>query len=149
MEPFLLTGHVLAGILFLGPMAVTTSLFPRLAAVVADAATERDGERSAAPAQLLHRITRKHGVLTPAAPVMGLALAGAQDRRSEVQIVAAMDLTAAAGGLAALRIMPGQQESLQTPVDSARLTWRTRILALAPVIGGLFTLVNVRRRGHR
>lgn len=81
MGPFLLTAHVLASSLFVSPMAVTTSLSPRLTAVSAEPATERDGERSTAAAQLLHR--------------------------------------------------------------------SARVLALVPLIGGLFTLVNVRRKVPR
>ena len=38
MENLLLSAHVLAGILFVGPVAVTTSLFPRFVPVVAGTA---------------------------------------------------------------------------------------------------------------
>ena len=64
MEAFLLAAHVLAGILFVGPVAVAGSLFPRYAPVTdprPDAL--RDQERSPRVAAALHRLTRVYGVL--------------------------------------------------------------------------------------
>jgi hypothetical protein len=99
---FLLAAHVLAGILFVGPVAVATSMFPRLVG-------------TPAAAGLLHRITRVYGLLALVVPLIGLVLAGVQGRLTEVWIVVAMVLTAVAGGLLALRIVPAQRDLLAAP----------------------------------
>ncbi|MBX9246300.1 hypothetical protein ICW40_16000 [Actinotalea ferrariae] len=144
MEPVLLAAHVVAGILFVGPVAVTTSLFPRYAPVaaapessgpvpgtavsstrtlraVATWSPPAVGARSVAVAALLHRVTRVYGTLALAVPLIGLMLAAVQGRLGEVWITVAMVLTAVAGGLLALRITPIQQEALDSPDDGTRL----------------------------
>jgi hypothetical protein len=104
VESLLLSVHVVAGILFVGPVAAVTSLFPRF--VRADAG-------SAAVARQLHRITRGYGVLALVVPAAGLVLAAVQGRFGEIWVTVAMVLTAVAGGLLALRIAPLQAELLQ------------------------------------
>ena len=121
MERLLLAAHVVAGILFVGPVAVTPSLFPRYAPVLAGPPDAPDDGRSAAVAQALHRVTRLYGSLALAVPLVGLVLTAVQGRLTEVWIVAAMVLTALAGGLLVLRITPMQQDALRTSDDGARL----------------------------
>jgi hypothetical protein len=121
MERFLLAAHVLAGILFVGPVAVTASLFPRFAPVIRVEAQARDGSRSAPVARVLHRVSRSYGMLALIVPAVGLILAAVQDRIGEIWITAAMVLTAVAGGLLALRIAPLQREALDSPDDGTRL----------------------------
>ncbi|MBR8744204.1 hypothetical protein [Nocardiopsis sp. MG754419] len=136
MEAFLLSVHVVAGILFVGPVAVTTSLFPRYAPVTATPSGSARVERGLDTARLLHRITRVYGVLTLAVPVVGLVLAFVQGRTGEIWIVVAMVLTALAGGLLALQVLPRQREALASPDDGARL----RRLAM---VSGMFNLLWV------
>lgn len=100
MEALLLSVHVVAGILFVGPVAVSTSLFPRYAPDAGEVA------------RVLHRITRVYGLLAVIVPVVGLTLAFAQGRTTEVWVLVAMLLTAIAGGLLALQIIPRQREAL-------------------------------------
>lgn len=140
MEFVLLSAHVVAGILFVGPVAVTTSMFPRYAPVtVAPADGERVG-RSMDTARLLHRITRVYGVLAIAVPIIGLALATMQGRTTEIWIIAAMALTAVAGGLLALQIIPRQQNALAVPDDGTQLR---RLGMLAGVFNLLWAVVVV------
>jgi len=140
MESLLLSVHVLAGILFVGPVAVTTSLFPRYAPVtVAPGGTQRV-ERSLDTARLLHRITRVYGVLALAVPVVGLTLAVVQGRTTEVWVVVAMVLTAVAGGLLALQIAPRQREALDVPDDGTQLR---RLAMLVGVFNLLWAVVVV------
>jgi hypothetical protein len=115
VEPLLLSAHVLAGILFVGPVAVTTSIFPRLVAA------GPEGDRSLAAPRLLHRVTRVYGLLALAVPVVGLALAAVQGRLTDAWVIAAMVLTAIAGGLLALRIVPAQRDALAAVPDAAAL----------------------------
>ena len=118
MQAFLLSAHVVAGILFVGPIAVATSLFPRYAPV---GGLSADPDRNDGVARLLHRITRVYGVLALAVPVIGLALAGVQGRSTEVWIIAAMVLTAIAGGLLAVQIAPRQRKALAAPGGESEL----------------------------
>lgn len=136
MESLLLSLHVVAGILFVGPVAVATSLFPRHAPVTATVGGAQQIERNINTARVLHRITRIYGVLAVAVPVVGLLLATVQGRTSEVWVVVAMVLTAIAGGLLALQIAPLQQQALTTPDDGTQL----RRLGM---VTGLFNLLWV------
>jgi hypothetical protein len=134
METFLLTFHVIAGILFVGPIAVAVSLFPRYAPVTEEANPSRSETRNGAVAAALHRITRVYGVLALAVPVAGMALALVQNRMGEVWIVAAMVMTAVAGALLALQIVPRQRDALESPGDGSQLR-RTAMLS------GVFNLL--------
>ncbi len=113
--------HVVAGILFVGPVAVAASLFPRFAPVSEGAPERRAGERDARTAALLHRICRVYGTTAIIVPVVGLLLAVVQQRVGEVWITAAMLLTAVAGGLLALQIVPRQREALSIPDTGVQL----------------------------
>lgn len=133
MQAVLLAIHVVAGILFVGPIAVATSLFPRYAPVGGPSAS---AERDDGVARVLHRITRVYGVLALVVPVVGLALAGVQGRSTEVWVIVAMVLTAIAGGLLAVQIVPRQREALATPDDGRQL----RTLGM---VAGMFNLLWV------
>ncbi|WP_205471495.1 hypothetical protein [Nocardioides sp. SYSU D00038] len=141
MEELLLSVHVVAGILFVGPVAVTISLFPRYAPVLAGAPVA-DGRvaRSAETARLLHRVTRVYGVAAVVVPVVGLTLATVQGRTTEVWVVVAMVLTAIAGGLLALQVVPRQREALAVPDDGTQLR---RLGMLAGVFNLLWAVVVV------
>ncbi|MET0451540.1 MAG: hypothetical protein ABW137_06855 [Mycobacterium sp.] len=124
MQAVLLSVHVVFAILFVGPPAVAVSLFPRFVPAAADVVPppQRAGERNTAVAQVLHRVTRVYGVLAIAVPVLGIALAIVQQRMTEVWIIIAMVLTAAAGALLALRIVPAQRDVLARRATSAELS---------------------------
>lgn len=140
MEALLLALHVLAGILFVGPVAVVVSLFPRYAPVAAGAAVRHADDRSARVAAALHRITRVYGMLALAVPVFGLALALVQGRMGEIWITIAMVLTAVAGALLAAQIAPRQRDALTTPDSGAQLR---RLGMLAGVFNLLWATVVV------
>ncbi|WP_382309582.1 hypothetical protein [Herbiconiux sp. UC225_62] len=135
MEPLLLSAHVLAGILFVGPATVASSLFTRYVPV-ADPIPDnaRDDGRSSRVALALHRITRVYGLLGVAVPVFGVALALVQQRFGEIWITIAMVLTAVAGALLAFRIVPAQAAAIVHPPA------RRRLLGLA-ALAGVFSLL--------
>jgi len=134
MEAVLLSLHVVGGILLVGPVAVAVSLFPRFAPV-ADGETERRlGERSVHVAGLLHRVSRGYGLVALIVPIVGITLALVQQRMGEIWITIAMVLTAVAGALLALQIVPRQRLALREPDGGARLR-RLRMLA------GVFNLL--------
>ncbi|MCD4523893.1 hypothetical protein [Nocardioides sp. cx-173] len=138
MEAALLAVHVLGGILFVGPVAIASSLFPRYAPVstvgATAGATVRDAGRSLAVAQALHRITRVYGVIGILVPLVGIALSFVQGRFGEVWISVAMVLTAVAGGVLAFRIVPAQAAALSDPLDR-------RQLARIGMLAGIFNLL--------
>jgi hypothetical protein len=140
MEAVLLSLHVVAGILFVGPVAVAVSLFPRYAPLADGASERRPGERSARAAALLHRISRGYGVIALVVPVVGIALALVQHRMGEIWITIAMVLTAVAGALLALQIVPRQRDALRAPDDGAQLR---RLGMLAGVFNLLWLVVVV------
>jgi hypothetical protein len=135
MEALLLSVHVVAGILFVGPVTVATSLFPRYAPTYG-AAVGTSALRSGDTARLLHRITRTYGAMALIVPVVGLVLATVQGRTTEVWIIVAMALTAVAGALLALRIAPGQADALASPDDGS-------LLRRLGMLSGVFNLLWV------
>ena len=148
MENLLLSAHVLAGILFVGPVAVTTSMFPRFAPVAAGTAdASARSERSASVARMLHGVTRVYGVLALVVPVIGLVLAAVQGRLGEIWIIVAMVLTAVAGGLLALRIAPGQRAALESPGDAARLRGLSMLTGVFNLLWAAVVVLMVVRPG--
>lgn len=136
MEAALLAAHVLAGILFVGPVAVANSLFPRYVPIADDLGTARDDGRSTRVALALHRITRIYGLLGILVPAIGLALSFVQGRFGEIWITIAMIVTAVAGGLLAFRIVPTQAAAIAQPPQ------RRRLRALG-ALAGVFNLMWV------
>ena len=159
MENLLLSAHVLAGILFVGPVAVTTSLFPRFAPLSAGAGDPAAGPagdpaepdarsgRSASVARMLHGVTRVYGVLALVVPVIGLVLAAVQGRLGEIWVVVAMVLTAVAGGLLALRIAPGQRAALDAPGDAGRLRSLSMLTGVFNLLWAAVVVLMVVRPG--
>ncbi|MFB6392380.1 hypothetical protein [Polymorphospora lycopeni] len=152
MEAFLLSVHVLAGILFVGPAAVAVSLFPRFAPVAegvggADGAARPAGERNVGVARLLHRITRGYGIAALVVPVVGIALALVQGRMGEVWITIAMVLTAVAGGILALQIAPRQRDALAAPGDGRRLRQLGMLAGIFNLLWAVVVILMIVRPG--
>jgi hypothetical protein len=140
MESLLLSIHVVAGIVFVGPIAVSTSLFTRYVPVTAASPDAGPSVRSIDVARLLHRITRVYGIVAIVVPVGGIALALVQGRETEVWVIVAMALTAVAGGLLALRIVPTQRAALERPGDGSALP---RLAMTAGIFNLLWAVVVV------
>lgn len=109
MTGFLLTVHVLAAILTVGPVAVTTSMFPpALRAALADPA---DGLK-AGTVTVLVRITRVYSVIAVIVPVFGVATAASLGVLTDVWLIVSMILTALAAALLVGVILPTQNQLL-------------------------------------
>lgn len=133
MSGVLLTVHVVAALLTLGPVAVAGSLFPKPArALVADAADP--GAR--AVATVLHRICHVYSIVSLAVPTFGVALAYELDSLGEVWLLVSIGLTAVAAAILAFGVLPEQREVLRGNGTAAS----PRRLAL---LVGLFNLVWV------
>jgi hypothetical protein len=137
VKPVLLTIHVLAAILFVGPIAVSTSLFPRYAWVAGEAA------------QLLHRVTRVYTGLAVTVPVAGLALAVVQGRATEVWIIVSLVLTALAGGILALQILPRQRYALAHSDAGAQMRSLTALAGVVNLLWAAVVVLMIVRPGSR
>jgi hypothetical protein len=101
MNKVLLSVHVLAAIVLIGPVTVAASLFPRHARA-----------KEIGVLRVLHRISSGYAVAGLAVPVFGIALAGQLYVLGETWLVISMALTAVAAVLLAVVIVPGQRRVL-------------------------------------
>lgn len=115
MTALLLSLHVLAAILTVGPVAITASMFPRIAR---RALTAPDDANAAAAARILHRITRVYAGIGVAVPVLGYATGASLGVLSDAWLITSMVLTAGAAAVLILLVLPGQRrviEALDAP----------------------------------
>lgn len=118
MAKLLLSLHVLAAILTVGPITVAASLFPRYAREAAGAADAGpDPARSGAIAATLHRICRGYAAVGIAVPVFGLATGAALGVLTDAWLLASLALTTVAAALLVVVILPRQEDLL--PGDDA------------------------------
>ena len=97
----LLTIHVLAAIIAIGPVTVAASMFPG-AVRRADLPTLR----------ILHRICRVYAVLGVLVPVFGLATATSLGVLGDAWLLTSIALTLVAAGLLVFVVLPGQSAAL-------------------------------------
>jgi hypothetical protein len=98
----LLSLHVLAAIIAIGPVTVAASMFPAVAR----------GSGAGSRLHLLHRICRVYGVVGVAVPVFGLATASSLGVLGDAWLLTSIALTVAAALILGLLIIPGQARAL-------------------------------------
>ncbi|GAB3376603.1 MULTISPECIES: membrane protein [Amycolatopsis] len=103
MNAFLLSVHVLAAILAIGPVAVAASMFPSAARLASD------DPKKAATVQILHRTTRVYAVLGALVPVFGLATGARIGVLGNAWLIVSLVLTVAAAGILVGVVLPGQK----------------------------------------
>ncbi|MBB5803440.1 hypothetical protein F4560_003208 [Saccharothrix ecbatanensis] len=101
MTKLLLSVHVLAAILAIGPIAVAASLFPRFAR-----------ESPTGVAVFLHRTCRTYAGVGIAVPVFGVATGVSLGVLGDAWLLTSVVLTAIAAGLLVLAILPVQRRVL-------------------------------------
>jgi hypothetical protein len=108
----LLSLHVLAAIVAVGPVTVAASMFP---------AALRRGDVAAM--RTLHRICRVYAVLGLAVPVFGLATASSLGVLGSAWLLASIVLTVVAAAVLGFAVLPAQSAALGSPeiVTPARL----------------------------
>ncbi|MCZ7456189.1 DUF2269 family protein [Streptomyces sp. WMMC940] len=114
MTKILLSLHVLAAILAVGPVAVAASMFPR---TLRRTASDRDGTRTTL--QTLHRICKVYAGIGIAVPIFGLATASSLGVLGDAWLITSIVLTAAAVGVLILLILPGQDRALTDTASPA------------------------------
>ena len=138
MDELLLSLHVLAAIVFVGPVTVAVSLFPRYA---------REALESGRPTGvvvLLHRISRVYAVLGLSVPVLGIALATRLGVLGDVWVVVSLVLTLAAALLLAVVVLPGQARlmaAVAAPEPASTVTVVDRTAARLGMASGVFSLL--------
>lgn len=110
MTKFLLSLHVLAAIVAVGPITVAASMFPPSAR---KALAEPDSERAVSALRLLHRICRVYGGVGIAVPVLGFATAMSMGVLDDAWLIVSMLLTALAAMVLLALVLPRQEEILE------------------------------------
>lgn len=108
MSAFLLSVHVLAAIMTIGPVAVAASMF----GAAWRAARERPDARRIAVVRVLARITSVYAVIGLLVPVFGVATGASLGVLGEAWLLVSMVLTAAAAAILIGLILPGQRRAL-------------------------------------
>lgn len=109
MTKFLLSVHVLAAIVAIGPVTVAASMFPRAARrALAESGTDRDR----AMLHSLHRICRVYAAVGIVVPVFGLATANSLGVLGDAWLITSIALTTAAAGVLVLLVLPRQARIL-------------------------------------
>ena len=124
MSKVLLSVHVLAAILAVGPVAVAASMFP--------AAVRRADVKSAT---LLHRICRVYAYAAIAVPVFGFGVAGTMHVMGDPWLLVSIGLTAVAAAVLALLVLPRQKRLLLTGKPASDTLGRLAMLT------GVFNLL--------
>jgi uncharacterized membrane protein len=106
VNKFLLSLHVLAAIIAVGPVAVAASMFPRALR------RAQEGPEAVASLHVLHRVCRVYAGVGIAVPVFGFATASNMRVLGSAWLVTAIGLTAVAAAVLALWILPAQQAAL-------------------------------------
>ncbi|MEV6774891.1 hypothetical protein [Streptomyces syringium] len=118
MTKLLLSIHVLAAIIAIGPVTVAASMFPavtrRVSAVSASSGDRGDrGDRGAASVpQALHRICRVYAVVGVVVPVFGFATANSLHVLGDPWLIVSIVLTLIAAVILAALVLPGQSAAL-------------------------------------
>lgn len=135
MTKFLLSLHVVAAIIAVGPVAVAASMFPR-ALRQASASADPD---AVAGLRLLHRVCRVYAGIAIAVPVFGFATASNMHVLGSAWLITAIALTAVAAAVLAVWILPAQQAALEEVTGAAA----ARLAAAAGVFNLLWATVTV------
>ena len=110
MTALLLSIHVLAAIVLIGPITVAASLFPRYArAELAD-----PGAGNMAVLRALHRICSVYSAAATVVPVFGFATALQLGVLGDIWLLTSIALTVVAAGLLVLAVLPVQRQVLAT-----------------------------------
>lgn len=113
MNAVLLSLHVLAAVIAIGPVCVAASMFP------AEARRALDGGPADAATRLrvLSRISRIYAAVGIAVPVFGLMTAASMGVLSQAWVIVSMGLTLVAALVLAFAVLP-RQESLLADVTA-------------------------------
>jgi hypothetical protein len=134
VSKFLLSVHVLAAVLAVGPVAVAASMFPpalRRAAAGGDVTT----------VAVLHRICRVYTLIAIAVPVFGLGVAGTMHVMGDPWLLVSIGLTAIAAAVLAFQVLPYQKRLLAELTGEPAPDTIGRRAARLAMVTGVFNLL--------
>ncbi|MFC5955190.1 DUF2269 family protein [Streptomyces pratens] len=145
MTKFLLSLHVLAAILAVGPVTVAASMFPPAARRAAPAGGEGPVAAAVTTVEVLHRICRVYSRIGIAVPVLGLATALAMGVLGDGWLVTSIALTAAAAAVLIAFVLPRQDELVEQVAQHRSVDRRAtaRLAMLTGVFNLLWATVTV------
>ncbi|MFJ2950507.1 DUF2269 family protein [Streptomyces sp. NPDC087226] len=139
MTKLLLSLHVLAAIIAVGPVTVAASMFPPAARRAVPAGADGPVATAVTTVTLLHRICGVYARMGIAVPVLGLATALAMGVLGDGWLITSIALTAAAAGVLIAFVLPAQEE-IVTELDERRPVDRRNTVRLA-MFTGVFNLL--------
>ncbi|MFF3277169.1 DUF2269 family protein [Streptomyces chrestomyceticus] len=116
MTKLLLSLHVLAAIVAVGPVTVAASMFP---AMLRRALGDFGDGDARTTLRTLHRICRVYAGIGIAVPLFGFATASSLGVLGDTWLITSILLTAAAAAVLALLILPAQDRALARTTPSA------------------------------
>ncbi|MEV6871829.1 DUF2269 family protein [Amycolatopsis sp. NPDC051128] len=134
MSKFLLSVHVLAAVLAVGPVAVAASMFP---AAIRRAA----GGGDLAVVTMLHRICRVYAYAAIAVPVFGFGVAGTMHVMGDPWLIVSIGLTAVAAAVLALLVLPRQKRLLAELTGESTSDTLGSAAARLAMVTGVFNLL--------
>lgn len=137
MTAVLLSIHVVAAILTVGPIAVAASIFP--------AATRRARADSAELPVLrtLHRICRVYALIGVLGPLVGLAVAQSLGVLRDAWLIVSIALTVVAVLVLGMLVLPTQLRILDGFADTETTAHDARDTARLAMVTGIFNLLWV------
>ncbi|MHB9756666.1 hypothetical protein ACYBSK_20040 [Streptomyces sp. BYX5S] len=137
MSKFLLTLHVLAAVLTVGPVTVAASMFPR---TLRAAAGSPGSAESLTTLRTLHRICRVYAGVGIAVPLFGFATASSMGVLGNAWLIASIVLTVAAAAVLVVLVLPGQETALDAVAQPEGATPHRDPAQLA-MVTGMFNLL--------
>ncbi|MFI8320134.1 DUF2269 family protein [Streptomyces sp. NPDC085529] len=116
MTKLLLSVHVLAAIVAVGPVTVAASMFP---ATLRRALGGSPGGDAVVTLRTLHRICCVYAYVGVAVPVFGFATARGLGVLGDTWLIVSMVLTAVAAGVLGLLVLPAQNRALEEAAGTA------------------------------
>jgi hypothetical protein len=138
MNAVLLSLHVLAAIIAIGPICVAASMFP----AEARRALDSPGDNAATRLVVLARISRVYAALGVAVPVLGMMTAASMDVLSQTWVIVSMGLTLVAALVLAFVVLPRQQSLLADVTTHSEVGGDVAVVARQK-IGGLAMATGV------
>lgn len=136
MTKILLSLHVLAAIVAIGPVTVAASMFPPAARNAHAATAAPESEADLGTVRLLHRICRVYAKMGLAVPVFGFATAAVMGVLGSGWLTASIALTAAAAGVLIAFVLPRQDELIDS-LGGGKALERTDTAQLAMFTGAV------------
>jgi uncharacterized membrane protein len=141
---FLLTVHVLAAIVAIGPVTVAASMFPPAARRALAAPQDA---RAAATLQLLHRICQVYAVVGVVVPVFGFATASGMGVLGSAWLIASIVLTAVAAVVLGVLVLPAQSALVEGAGTAARTVRLAMVTGLFNLLWATVTVLMIVRPG--